>query len=927
MEQVNTMRSPEVQAIREFSQSGQKVPHELLIKFAIEKLKGFDINESGYILDGMIKTTSDYKMLCDSGNEPSFVILIETDETAGIEHMQGRLYDTQTGEIYHKDFNPPPPEISDRCEMNDEDSEATLAVQLSLYREHIEEIENSLPLTVIDGQGSIDAVYNAIEKVIYDTNYKKKVREIEILKATPVTIPTRPNAFGITLFCIDESFQSRSIDFIDSAFECFPNMDYMILTMPPSAKPFPLLNAMIRIPNKVDHTFSHVLYIIHRSTLSAMRDITLRQIKMDDLPRIKNILGNVNNKDEILQSLMHVLQIYNEPIENNPEQVAFAFIFEEQIVGLTICTREYTTRQLVTWTSNNFAVEDFVDIKEYLSKDQATLLHFVINPLFIPCSRYCLQEVMRFYQKELLYYRIYPDRIFSTVLEEFIQVKPRSRKSMENLTLNSIFALSILPYKYLTEPRIKLNHRIIVVGASDCGLSTLETLLFVPYLYFTQLILISPLGLPYQDVDSLAQRDSCYSSQDLHLKGFESRIKIVNNYVVDLDRDNKCAILDNEYVVPYDSLVLTPGLQDSTKKFLEKVGPVPTQVLFAGGRESVDKAGEIINDIIDNGGYVVVYGCSMEALTCVNYVIGQNSGALRGSVSLVMSKTLNTLIGDNGCIQDTLQDQFQMGGVKVVAHHKLKSLKVDGRGNLEGAVFVVTDEEGNKSEDVIECNLLVCADQHDVDPYIFAAINNTGLVYDGRLVVDSFFRTTDLNIFAGGTIAKWSRRYKGGGRMECYNSLEAGSCLAQSLLYFIDPIADYSDINEETHQPPVFNLPRTVRCTVPFSLNYFYASKLKEGEKPLAEIITAVPGRTRYCKISLDNYDFIAAITCLSDRPVNSSHLEQLIGVHQSYVNSLVLTYNEGRIPDLLDFLEEDWADVLYHDRFRVYLLYIIRIL
>lgn len=644
MEQINTMRCPEVQAIREFSQSGQKVPHELLMKLAIEKLKGFDINESGYILDGMIKTVNDYKMLCDSGNTPTFVILIETDETCGIEHMQGRLYDTLTGEIYHKDFNPPPAEISDRCEMNDEDSEATLAVQLSLYREHIEEIENGLPITVVDGTGTIDTVYTAVEKLIFDTNYKKKVREIEILKATPVTIPTRPNAFGITLYCIDESFQSRSIDFLDSAFECFPNMDYLILTMPPSARPFPLLQSMIRVPNKVDHSFSHNLYIIHRSTLSAMRDLTLRQIVLDDVPRIKNILSNVNNKDEILQSLQHVLQIYNEPIENNPEQAAFAFIYQEQIVGLTICTREYTTRQLVTWTCNNFAVEDYCDIKEYLSKNQATVLHFVINPLFIPASRFCLQEVMRYYQKELLYYRIYPDRIFSTIIEEFIQVKPRSRKSMENLTLNSIFALSILPFKYLTEPRIKLNHRIVVVGASDCGLSAIENLLFIPYLFFTNIILVSPLGLPYQDVDSIAQRDSCYTSQDLHLKGFESRVKIVNNYVVDLDRENKCAILDNEKVIPYDSLVLTPGLQDSTKKFLEKVGPIPPQVLFAGGRESVGKAGEYINDIIDNGGYVVVYGSSMEALTCVNYCIAQNSGALRGSISLVMSKVYIIII-------------------------------------------------------------------------------------------------------------------------------------------------------------------------------------------------------------------------------------------------------------------------------------------
>lgn len=54
--------------------------------------------------------------------------------------MQGRLIDPETGDLYHRTYLPPPEEISDRCIVNEDDSEATLAVQLSLYREHIEEV-------------------------------------------------------------------------------------------------------------------------------------------------------------------------------------------------------------------------------------------------------------------------------------------------------------------------------------------------------------------------------------------------------------------------------------------------------------------------------------------------------------------------------------------------------------------------------------------------------------------------------------------------------------------------------------------------------------------------------------------------------------------------------------------------------------------
>ena len=42
--------------------------------------------------------------------------------------------------------------------------------------------------------------------------------------------PDVHNAIAINLFCIDETFESRSIDFLDYAFKLFPDRDYIILT-------------------------------------------------------------------------------------------------------------------------------------------------------------------------------------------------------------------------------------------------------------------------------------------------------------------------------------------------------------------------------------------------------------------------------------------------------------------------------------------------------------------------------------------------------------------------------------------------------------------------------------------------------------------------------------------------------------------------
>ena len=40
------------------------------------------------------------------------------------------------------------------------------------------------------------------------------------------------NAIVINLFCIDEIFESRSLDFVEFAFSLFPDRDYIIITQP-----------------------------------------------------------------------------------------------------------------------------------------------------------------------------------------------------------------------------------------------------------------------------------------------------------------------------------------------------------------------------------------------------------------------------------------------------------------------------------------------------------------------------------------------------------------------------------------------------------------------------------------------------------------------------------------------------------------------
>jgi hypothetical protein len=49
------------------------------------------------------------------------------------------------------------------------------------------------------------------------------------------------NAFAIQLFCLEEKFESRSLDFLPKAFELFPDKDYCIITLPHTVPEFSLI--------------------------------------------------------------------------------------------------------------------------------------------------------------------------------------------------------------------------------------------------------------------------------------------------------------------------------------------------------------------------------------------------------------------------------------------------------------------------------------------------------------------------------------------------------------------------------------------------------------------------------------------------------------------------------------------------------------
>lgn len=94
-------------------------------------------------------------------------------------------------------------------------------------------------------------------------------------------------------------------------------------------------------------------------------------------------------------------------------------------------------------------------------------------------------------------------------------------------------------------------------------------------------------------------------------------------------------------------------------------------------------------------------------------------------------------------------------------------------------------------------------------------------MYNGRLIVDKNFQTTDPSIFAAGSLCEFSGRYKAISngrplRLDRYNGREMGSRMARSIFDVYDPQA-----NQDEDFLPYFYLPQGQGGVLPGCLYYY----------------------------------------------------------------------------------------------------------
>ncbi|HFU3800308.1 TPA: adenylate kinase [Streptococcus suis] len=160
---------------KSYIDKGDLVPDEVTNGIVKERLVQDDIKEKGFLLDGYPRTIEQAHALdaslADLGIELQGVINIEIDPAKLVERLSGRIIHKETGETFHKIFNPPVGDYKEEDFYQREDDkpesvQRRLEVNIAQGQPIIDHYRNKGLVHDIEGDQDIDVVFAAIDTVL-----------------------------------------------------------------------------------------------------------------------------------------------------------------------------------------------------------------------------------------------------------------------------------------------------------------------------------------------------------------------------------------------------------------------------------------------------------------------------------------------------------------------------------------------------------------------------------------------------------------------------------------------------------------------------------------------------------------------------------------------------------------------------------------
>ncbi|KAM6208188.1 cilia- and flagella-associated protein 61 [Sarcoramphus papa] len=771
------------------------------------------------------------------------------------------------------------------------------------------------------------------------------------------------NAFCIRLFCIDEKHETRSLDFLHYVFKLFPDKDFCVILVPHHVPEFHLIQSFVRVVPFCTSKLGQELYVFHRAGL--LKSFNVRRATTNDVLGVKMLIKTLSLNESVLNDLKIFTLARRDP-DGIPVQAFIAEVLD-QIVGISVIRDEMD----IEYIRSHYNIEDFIQFNHHQQEEHGHLYHFVLNPIFHHYTKHFLKEILRLAHKSSLYYPIYPQHVegkfqnpcahsLTSALHYMVPVRPRRQiiYPLEELGINApseqvskdqlSYSLNHINRKLVLESKASINTRIVVVGASDVGISFLETLIFCPHLKFNNLTLISIHGLPGKDLPGSKHRrflinSHCFNDEDYAQMSLCSWVNVVVGKMTGINRAAKYVVVSKVKKVPYDYLVLCTGQKyqvlsptgadisklPTNREVVSKwpqryTGKVPSNHFTLNDDQDCLRAVHWLKEnVVNSEGNVIVYGNTIDIYTTVETLLSLGiNGSRIHLVQPPLSSNVTCL--NNNEIESAVQEALSKAGVSVYYDSILAQWNEGDDPDLITCAAFTTNTKPFK----LQCSAFFSFAYRTVDYETFKAINDACLVFDGRLVIDTKFRTNDVSIRAAGPLTKYSRRYYVDEWTHSnFNSKEIGFELAASMLNLFDPTPKpFSKLPEGTDRLiPTYKGCKIKGGVLPGGYNYLHISK---PEMPIRldlelalcdhgmEIITGEARHGNYFRMHINKYSMVDSITCFSKEPFPVSNYICLYGQHERLLNDLYYRWNEGQITDLYSYFREPWSMAIYHDRF-----------
>ena len=918
------------------------------------------------------------------------------------------------------------------------------------YEEYIEEEKKKYE----DSLKKEKSIYEQIEEKNKEKNEKASLASYEKYKDLLSTfidendIPPTPNevinAFCVKLFFIEQAFESRSSDFLLKVFDQFPDKDYLVLTQPHSFIENSLLEKFIKINKKVDSLFGEILFIIHRESLMiSLLNVNFATEK--DLEDSSYLFEDLGPK----RAYMYDLALYS--IRNpNSKFMCVVCKIKDSIIGISLLSKEVN----IDYYDSHFSIRDYINLDKISRYFHSRIIFFESHKNFMQYTKVIFTEILKLINKIAIYYEITPDadivpKFFKDFIlthnrkfphfimkqwnykkEQYEDEKIKTRTDGEERDeldeKESDFCLVYLSKKMLVESRIANNNRIVIIGASDTGISFIESLLSIRYLEFSYIYLVAPGGLLYhhieKEIDNMKVSINNYQLKELKKLLLEKRIKIINSIVKDIKPKQKYIQFQDDTILNYDYLVLTLGLQDhlwkdlttvchknldekfeiikdnydkeqkdkekpenmnikeyemilnSFKTIKEELKKQIVEMIFSIDEPNIYEEFAITNQKLislrKNPHYkILLYGRNLNLLCFIQGLLRRNIPP--NKIKLVIPNIKfdmttsqkqqdknerkrrekkdneydNNLEFINGNSMENcpevekyiikvmrekgieIYDNYNFAGIKLKREEFTENIKNELQDLVIEAFKFVNAENGE--EVYLNTNLIITGGMLDVDPTVFNFIHNNGLVYNGRAIISNQFLTADNYIFAAGKLCEFSQcysyieKYKQL-RLECYNSQEVGYTLAKYFLQTIDSQLNVDGSGFDDKKLPSFYLPLPIGCYLPDDYIFYKAKSTKETNPHITSkelnrqpfIYNTLEQGGCYLSFSFNIFGIIDSVVYLGKKQIDYRALVSLVGLHETYLNKLLNRYEEKLITDIPDFLSENWALALYHDKF-----------